>query len=74
MIEVWMPRYKDRKVLVAKYKVIAGENQIVFTKAKHLEGKVFCMSGAKMSEYPLTTNGTITCYEIPMDDFSVRER
>lgn len=71
-IEIWQPRYKDRKVLIAKYKV-GVNNEIVFTKAKHLEGKVFKMKGAKIEKYPLDTNGRIPCYAVSLDDFEVED-
>ena len=66
-IEIWMPRYKDRKVLIAVYKV-GPQNEIVFTKAKHLLGKRYEMSGAEIQKYPKTYNGKIECYEVPLDD------
>jgi hypothetical protein len=72
-ISIWSPRWHDRKVLIAKYKVIAGENEIVFTKAKNLEGKVFTMSGAKIASYPLETNGTISCFAVDFDALNVKE-
>lgn len=65
-IEIWQPRYKDRKVLIAKYKV-GQMNQIEFTKAKHLEGMKFLISGADITKYPLEDNGKIACYAVPMD-------
>lgn len=72
LIEIWQPRYKDRVVLVAKYKV-GTHNKIVFTKAKHLEGKEYYISGAKASTYPIDNNGKIACYTIPLDDLEPLE-
>jgi len=69
-LEIFAPRYKDMKVLIAKYKV-GFNNEIVFTKAKHLAGKRFAIKGAKIMGYPTTTNGTIECYEVLFDDLSV---
>ena len=66
-----MPRYKDRKVLIACYKV-GVNNKIVFTKAKHLENKEYYMSGEKIKTYPKTTNGTVECYEVPLDDLELK--
>lgn len=67
-IEIWAPRWKDRTVLVAKYKV-QEQNRIIFTRAKNLIGKEFFMSGREMAKYPVTTNGKTDCYEVPLDDF-----
>lgn len=72
LIEIWQPRYKDRKVLVAKYKV-STHNKIIFTKAKHLEGKEYYISGADASKYPIEDNGKLACYAIPLDDLEPLE-
>lgn len=66
-IEIWQPRWKDRKVLIAKYKVQTN-NKIIFTKAKTLEGKDFYISAEKISQYPIEDNGKIACYAVPLDD------
>ncbi len=67
MINIWKPRYHDRKVLIAKYKVADGINRIRFTKAKHLKDQIFEMSGMVIQSYPVTTNGKIPCYEVPLE-------
>lgn len=66
-IEIFAPRYHDRKVLIAQYKV-GVNNQIVFTKAKHLKGMVFEIKGAQVERYPLESNGTLPCYAVPLED------
>jgi len=66
-IEIFAPRWHDRKVLIAKYKVQYGSNNIEFTKARNLKGRVFTMAGAEIAKYPLSTNGTIPCYEVPLE-------
>jgi hypothetical protein len=71
MIELWFPRYKDNKVLIAKYKVCSGDNHIIFTKAKHLLGMKFKISGIEISKCPIETNGTIDCYAV---EFNKLER
>ena len=72
-IKIWMPRYKDRVVLIAKYK-IGTHNEITFTKAKHLAGMVFYMSGTEIASHPLETNGKIPCYAVPIDELYRMER
>jgi hypothetical protein len=43
-IEIWTPKYSTNSVLIAKYKV-GADNLIVFTKAKHLAGFEYRISG-----------------------------
>lgn len=71
-IEIWQPRWKDKKVLIAKYKV-ATHNQIKFTKTKSLPDTYY-LSGATIQSYPLSTNGRIECYEVPMSELKLLER
>jgi hypothetical protein len=72
-IEIWSPRYKDRTVLIAAYKV-RDMNEIVFTKSKHLAGMSFFMRGFDIKKYPKTTNGKLVCYTVPLDDLEPLER
>ena len=65
-IVIFQPRWHDRKVLIAKYKVQA-QNEIIFTKAKNLAGKSYYLSGEEIIKYPLETNGKIFCYAVPLD-------
>lgn len=67
MIEIWQPRYHDNKVLIATYKVKSGQNLIVFTKAKYLQGKIFSCNGSIIKSCPIETNGKISCYAVPME-------
>jgi hypothetical protein len=67
MIEIWAPRWHDRVVLIAKYKVCAGKNRIIFTKAKNLKGRVFVVDGLDIGKCPLESNGTILCYAVPLE-------
>lgn len=72
LIDIWTPRYKDRVVLIASYKV-KEHNKIIFTKAKHLQDKEFYMSGSKIRQYPIDTNGKVQCYAVPLDDLEPLE-
>jgi hypothetical protein len=54
------------KVLIAKYKV-GVDNVITFTKAKHLEGMKFYISGREVEKYPIESNGKLDCYSVPFD-------
>ena len=71
-IEIWTPRYRDRVILIATYKV-KQDNVIVFTKAKHLPDEYY-LSGETIKRYPVETNGTISCYAVPMSELEVVER
>jgi len=64
-IEIWQPRWHDRKVLIAKHKV-GQHNKVVFTKAPTLEGEYY-ISGTEVKKYKLEHNGTISCYAVPLD-------
>lgn len=72
-IEIWKPRYHDNKVLIAAYK-LRGENEIVFTRAKHLAGMSFYVDAATVQSCPTTSNGSISCYEVPFDKLTPLER
>lgn len=76
-VAIWYPRYHDKAeigswtVMVAVYKVKqASKVRIYFTKAKHLEGVKLYMTGNRLRQYPIDTNGTIDCYAVPYNDFN----
>lgn len=64
-IKIWSPRWHDRKVLIAKYKV-QSMNEIVFTKGT-LKDKRYSLSGAEIVRHPIESNGTISCYAVPLE-------
>lgn len=64
-IEIWDPRWHDRKVLIARRKVTPGKNIIKITKGA-ARGK-YQMSSIAINSYPLETNGVIECYAVPLD-------
>lgn len=64
-IEIWQPRYHDRKVLINPLKV-AEHNKVVFTKAGGLNGAYY-ISGQVIKSYPKESNGTIDCYCVDLD-------
>ena len=67
MISLWQPRWHDRTVLIATYKVSNGNNTIIFTKAKSLKGIKFILDGCLIRSFPISNNGTISCYAVPLD-------
>jgi hypothetical protein len=67
LIKIWQPRYHDNVCLIGKHKVKAGDNIIVFTKAKYLKDKQFKLTDSQIKSFPLDSNGTIACYAVDMD-------
>lgn len=72
VFDIWQPRWKDRKVLLANYKV-GQHNMIKFSKTPSMPGEYY-VSGDTAKKYPLETNGTISCYAVPMDELEPLER
>jgi len=82
--EIWEPRWKDvwengeRKkapiVLLAKQRV-GLHNEIVFTRTKsqRYQGKWY-IKGEVAHKFPVGSNGTIPCLEVPFDKLEVLER
>lgn len=74
LIEIKQPRWHDRTILIAKYKV--GTNNIIdmvgIKEGNAYSGK-FYLSGATITKYPLDTNGKIECYAVPLDELQVYE-
>ena len=65
-INIFNPRWHDRTVLIAKYKVTDGMNEIVFTKST-LKGKSYKVLGSVIKKCPVENNGVIACYAVPLD-------
>lgn len=66
MIEILQPRWHDRKVLIATYKV--GEhNHIKFINTKNMPD-IYYVSGRVIRKYPKESNGTIDCYSVPLGE------
>ena len=65
MIEIWEPRWRDRKVLIACHKISTGRNLIRFTKAKSLP-YIYEVDGKEVMSCPVETNGRIDCYSVPL--------
>ena len=70
--EIRNPRWKDRTVLLAKYKV-GMHNEVIFTHAKSMPGSYY-ISGSEAKNYPINSNGKIDCYAIPMNALERLER
>ena len=70
--DIWQPRWHDRKVLIAKHKVVSNvtTHVIQFSKAPTLPHE-YHIPTAQLSKYPVETNGTVPCYCVPLNDFEV---
>lgn len=71
-IDIWQPRWKDRTVLIAKFKV-ATHNSITFSKTKTMPGEYY-LSGEEIRKHPINNNGKLDCYVVPMDKLEKLER
>jgi hypothetical protein len=71
-IDIWQPRWKDRTVMIARFKV-GIHNEITFSKTKSMPEKYY-VSGEKIRQYPIQPNGKIDCYCVPLDELEVLER
>jgi hypothetical protein len=72
VIEIWTPRYHDRTVMVACYKV-KTHNKIIFTKAKHLLGREYYLGISQAKKCDINNNGKIPCYCVPLDELEPLE-
>lgn len=66
MIEIWEPRWRDRKVLIAKYKVYKGRMNRIKITGGAAKG-IYKMSGIAITSYPIESNGVLPCYAVPLD-------
>ena len=64
LLEIKEPRYYDRKVLLAKYKVLERNTIKIMRGAYAGE---YRMSGIAIRSYPVVSNGVIDCYAVPLD-------
>ena len=66
MIDIWNPRWHDRIVLIAPWRVRDGINEIKFTKAKSLKDKVYTIHSEDIRKHHKESNGKAMCYAVPM--------
>lgn len=65
-IEIWAPKYSNRTVLLAAYKV-GAHNKITFTRAKSMGTDPYYVSGKTVQSFPVVTNGSVKCYAVDLD-------
>lgn len=67
VIEIWQPRWHDRRVLVDVKKVREGVNYLRFTKSPSLGKGLWTFDGTVVRrECEVDTNGKIPCFAIPL--------
>lgn len=71
-IDIWQPRWKDRTVMIAQYKV-GTHNEITFSKTKSMP-YTYYISGEEVRKHPLQPNGKLMCYCVPLNKLEVLER
>lgn len=70
-IEIWQPRWKDKTVLIAKHKV-RDHSTIYFTRTNSIPMEAtFPLTREQIMKHPLSTNGKIPCYEVPLSELGI---
>lgn len=72
LIDIWQPRWKDRVVLIATFKV-GMHNAITLSKTPSMKGQYY-LSGEVIRNSPIDNNGKIPCYAVPMSKLQPLER
>ncbi len=63
---IWQPKFSTKVVLIDRLKVRSGKNYVFFA-ADVNHTSLYSYDGDKAKTCPLTTNGKILCYNIPLD-------
>lgn len=71
-IKIWAPKYSTDEVLIGSHHVAKGDNEVVFTRAPHLKGKVYTITGEKIRSFKKQINGRGYVYCVPMDELSLK--
>lgn len=71
---IWSPRWRDRRVLLASHK-IGEHNKIYFTgkDGASMGTDPYYISGKIAKKYKQESNGTIQCRSIPLDELKPLE-
>lgn len=72
LLLIKQPRWKDRVALLAKYK-IGTHNIVRFTETPSMTQDYY-ISGEAVRQHPLTSNGKIECYQVPLTDLDYLEK
>lgn len=72
LFTIKQPRWRDRTVLLAKFK-IGNHNEVVFTEAPSMPDHYY-ISGELAKSYPLSSNGKLEVYQVPINELEKLER
>ncbi len=72
LFQINQPRWHDKTVLLAKYRV-GQHNEVIFRYARNYPDSYY-LSGEEIKQHPIETNGTIECYAIPLNKLELLER
>lgn len=72
VFEIYQPRWKDRTVLLAKYKV-QMHNVIKFKYAKSMGTEPYYLHWNDIKNCSIESNGKLDCYCVPLDKLSKLE-
>lgn len=65
--EIWKPRYHDKVVLLAAFRVRA-HNRVIITKDPKYKGLVFYLSGETIRKYKTERVNSLTMYAVHLDE------
>lgn len=72
--DIWEPRWRDRRVLLAKRR-IKDHNKVIISQEKADGTRYFpeplYISGKDAKKYKVESNGVIDVYSIPLEAFSL---
>lgn len=74
-MQVWNPRWHDKTVLLAAYKVDKSKTdhiKVTFPKSNAMKGDWY-ISVKAVRKFPLESNGTIQCYVVPLKELEPLE-
>ncbi len=71
-IKIWAPKYSTNQVLIGAHHVAPGVNEIEFTRAPHLEGKIYQIDGQKIRTFTKQANGKGFVYCVPMTELTLK--
>jgi hypothetical protein len=66
-IEIWQPRFHDRKVLIKPFNIKEGLNRVIFTKC---DMPNLIISSRMIRNCPMEEHGSKGVYAVPLEMFS----
>lgn len=66
---IWRPKTQTQTILIDIRKVMPGENVIIFKEDINRKNKKYHINSNDIITCPITNNGKIPCYEVPISSF-----